>query len=60
MSPALSADGETSVMWHEPVLRLAEIMLDEEECVRPGFEDFDAAGVCKATTLFQSTSWGQL
>ena len=45
--PALSADGETRVMWQEPVLRLAEIMLEEDECVRPGFEDdAAAAGFC--------------
>ena len=45
LSPALSAEGETSVMWQEPVFRLAEIMLDDEECGRPCFED-DAAGAC--------------
>ena len=27
----LSAEGETRVMWQEPVFRLAEIMLDDEE-----------------------------
>ena len=45
-SPALSAEGETSVMWQEPVFRLAEIMLDDDECGRPCFEDGAAAWVC--------------
>ena len=60
-SPALSAEGETSVMWQEPVLRLAEIMLDDEECGRPGFEEASAAaGDCGGSTDMSKKSRDRL